>query len=523
MFPPTKFQMPETSSKEKLTAAAEDLICEKLIKKPNLTTPFLNHGTPVNNAITKLKESFQPPQQFKTPTRQATNTPSPRVLNPPDSAPRVPWNLFVENRSFLCWMPWHDQQCTQHLWGVWQDSASPSQGLLTGSRSMQSHWWHLWSSQPPKFPAQTVVPTQALSFAPIYDSSVCAPVDTPAPALVQAVNSVGSHSASVLTNPTHFTQSPTAQPLSSMSAFIAPSDWHMVPDPVSDADSVEKDNGQHFGQARCQISLKISIKRLHPFPCHSTPRSMVSTPSMCHIKSFTTIFILLHLVLVSIPMVQLIGPRRVIPSSLILRFNLSMWNWMLQEMPHLFLHWMVHLFLHQTAHLFIYRTVHLFFHQMTNLFLQQMIHLFLQRVHHLVLHQILRSWLLGDPLVCLLKFSHPTHLGIPQDVFYAWLQAILQGFFQLLSPEMHLVIHPCPILGGSSIRFFKEFCVTCSWESSESSSCIFSIKWSIGFSKICSQWISKQYSIQSSNIGSQEFPWQSSITCSKESSTPFCI
>ena len=192
-------------------------------------------------------------------------------------------------------------------------------------------------------------------------------------------------------------------------------------------------------------------------------------------------------------------------------------------MSHLFLHWMVHLFLHQTAHLFIYRTVHLFFHQMTNLFLQQMIHIFLQRVHHLVLHQILRSWLLGDPLVCLLKFSHPTHLGIPQDVFYAWLQAILQGFFQLLSPEMHLVIHPCPILGGSSIRFFKEFCVTCSWESSESSSCIFSIKWSIGFSKICSQWISKQYSIQSSNIGSQEFPWQSSITCSKESSTPFCI
>ena len=75
--------------------------------------------------------------------------------------------------------------------------------------------------QPPQFPPPAVVPTQALSSAPVPDPSV-QPVDAPAPAPV--ISSVCSHSASALTNPTIFSQTPVLQPMSCMSAHTAPTD-----------------------------------------------------------------------------------------------------------------------------------------------------------------------------------------------------------------------------------------------------------------------------------------------------------
>lgn len=92
--------MPETSSEDKPTAIVEDLVRE-LKQQPHPATPLLDHGTPVNNGIAKLKEFFQPPQCFETPARNATaNVPSPRVPSPPDSSPRVePRNLFGITRN----------------------------------------------------------------------------------------------------------------------------------------------------------------------------------------------------------------------------------------------------------------------------------------------------------------------------------------------------------------------------------------------------------------------------------------
>ena len=100
--------------------------------------------------------------------------------------------------------------------------------------------------QPPQFPPPAAVPTQALSSASVQDPSI-APVEVPAPAPVQAINSVGSQLASALTNPTIFSQTPAAQPMSCMSAHTAPTDWTMVSDPVTDSDSDDADNEQHFG------------------------------------------------------------------------------------------------------------------------------------------------------------------------------------------------------------------------------------------------------------------------------------
>ena len=87
---------------------------------------------------------------------------------------------------------------------------------------------------------------QALSSAPAQDPSIApAHAHAPAPAAVQAVNLVGSHSASALTNPTVFSQTQVAQPMSCVSTHTAPRDWHVVPD--TDSDSDDTDNGQDFG------------------------------------------------------------------------------------------------------------------------------------------------------------------------------------------------------------------------------------------------------------------------------------
>ena len=101
IFLPTKFPMPTSSSADKLNAAVEDLIYE-LKQQPHPATPFLAHGTPVNNAINKLHEFFQPQQQLETPTR-ATTAPTPRVSETPASSPRVvePRNLFGITRNIL--------------------------------------------------------------------------------------------------------------------------------------------------------------------------------------------------------------------------------------------------------------------------------------------------------------------------------------------------------------------------------------------------------------------------------------
>ena len=100
-FLPTKFPMPTSSSADKLNTAVEDLIHE-LKQKPHPATPFLEHRTPVNNAINKLQEFFQPQQRFETPTQNATtNAPTPRVSDIPNSSPRVvePRNLFGVTRN----------------------------------------------------------------------------------------------------------------------------------------------------------------------------------------------------------------------------------------------------------------------------------------------------------------------------------------------------------------------------------------------------------------------------------------
>ena len=90
IFLPTKFPMPETSSEDKLSAAVNNLIHE-LKRKHQPTAPFLECGTPVNNAFNKLKDFFQPEQQFHTPACNATtNAPFPRVSETPGSSPRVP-------------------------------------------------------------------------------------------------------------------------------------------------------------------------------------------------------------------------------------------------------------------------------------------------------------------------------------------------------------------------------------------------------------------------------------------------
>ena len=52
--------MPQTSSENRLAATLEDL--SAILKNPNGKTPFLQQGTPTNDAICKMAEIFYPPK-----------------------------------------------------------------------------------------------------------------------------------------------------------------------------------------------------------------------------------------------------------------------------------------------------------------------------------------------------------------------------------------------------------------------------------------------------------------------------
>ena len=53
--------MPKTSSEDRLAAVLKDL--KEVLKKPHPKTPFLDKGTPSNDAIAKLETIFGPPKK----------------------------------------------------------------------------------------------------------------------------------------------------------------------------------------------------------------------------------------------------------------------------------------------------------------------------------------------------------------------------------------------------------------------------------------------------------------------------
>ena len=59
-FFPQHVQIPKTSSADRLAATIEDLT--HILKNPHPKTPFLEQGTPTNDAIRKLSEIFHPPK-----------------------------------------------------------------------------------------------------------------------------------------------------------------------------------------------------------------------------------------------------------------------------------------------------------------------------------------------------------------------------------------------------------------------------------------------------------------------------
>ena len=77
-FFPQRVQMPKTSSADRLAATIEDLT--HILKHPHPKTPFLDQGTPTNDAIRKLREIFHPPK--------SNVNASPRVRET-DTLPRV--------------------------------------------------------------------------------------------------------------------------------------------------------------------------------------------------------------------------------------------------------------------------------------------------------------------------------------------------------------------------------------------------------------------------------------------------
>jgi len=105
-FLPTKYNMPKTSSEDRITAALEEISSAiSAIKHPQLRTPFLN-GDATNNIIQELTETFQTetaPPRVAVKTTIATPYGSPRVPNkqhPSESnAPRLPQkkSLFPTN------------------------------------------------------------------------------------------------------------------------------------------------------------------------------------------------------------------------------------------------------------------------------------------------------------------------------------------------------------------------------------------------------------------------------------------
>jgi hypothetical protein len=82
-FFPEKVDMPTTSTTDRLARATEDLV--DILQKEHPATPYLQHGTVVNDAIQQLTKIFTPPNREET----AMAAPSPRVLETAVAAPRV--------------------------------------------------------------------------------------------------------------------------------------------------------------------------------------------------------------------------------------------------------------------------------------------------------------------------------------------------------------------------------------------------------------------------------------------------
>ena len=89
-FFPTKFAMPKTSSNDRAIAAIEDLAHE--LRNPKPASPFLQRGTPTNDAYRKLEELLKNIPSGESPrVPESTDAESPRVpRDPGQDPPRVP-------------------------------------------------------------------------------------------------------------------------------------------------------------------------------------------------------------------------------------------------------------------------------------------------------------------------------------------------------------------------------------------------------------------------------------------------
>ena len=80
--------MPKTSSEDRLAATIEDLT--HILKHPHPKQPFLDQGTPTNDAIRKLQEIFNPPTRDTTvPQEGAATEPTQPTGTEKRAIPRV--------------------------------------------------------------------------------------------------------------------------------------------------------------------------------------------------------------------------------------------------------------------------------------------------------------------------------------------------------------------------------------------------------------------------------------------------
>ena len=80
--------MPKTSSEDRLAATLEDLT--HILKNPHPKQPFLDQGTPTNDAIRKLQEIFNPPAGDTTVSQNGVETKPPQPKKTKQHAvPRV--------------------------------------------------------------------------------------------------------------------------------------------------------------------------------------------------------------------------------------------------------------------------------------------------------------------------------------------------------------------------------------------------------------------------------------------------
>ena len=80
-FFPKMVQMPKTSSEDRLAAVLEDL--KEVLKNPHPKTPFLDKGTPSNDAIAKLESIFGPPKNDNNNRPRVNETKLPMVQQVP--------------------------------------------------------------------------------------------------------------------------------------------------------------------------------------------------------------------------------------------------------------------------------------------------------------------------------------------------------------------------------------------------------------------------------------------------------